>query len=52
MTHIIKALNDPIASQLTQRYFAHYRANRVGKGRGRENDEMAISSNNGDLANQ
>lgn len=50
MTHIIKALNDPIASQLTQRDFAHYRANRVGKGRGRENDEMAISSNNGDLA--
>lgn len=39
MTDIINALNEPIASQLTQRDFAHYRANRVGIGRGRENNE-------------
>ncbi|EGQ8054753.1 integrase [Vibrio alginolyticus] len=45
-----KELNNPIASLLTSNDLAHYRAARVNKGRGRENREMAISSNNGDIA--
>ncbi|ELV8552500.1 tyrosine-type recombinase/integrase [Vibrio fluvialis] len=50
MNHIVEALGNPIASQLTQRDFAHYQANRVSKGRGRENNDMSASSNNGDMA--
>ncbi|EOH4103223.1 tyrosine-type recombinase/integrase [Vibrio vulnificus] len=49
MTLISTELNNPIASLLTSNDLAHYRAARVNKGRGRENREMAISSNNGDL---
>ncbi|EID0059704.1 tyrosine-type recombinase/integrase [Vibrio vulnificus] len=49
MMLISTELNNPIASLLTSNDLAHYRAARVNKGRGRENREMAISSNNGDL---
>ncbi|HDY8082706.1 tyrosine-type recombinase/integrase [Vibrio vulnificus] len=49
MTLISNELNNPIASLITANELAHYRAARVNKGRGRENREMAISSNNGDL---
>ena len=50
INHIVNALNNPIASHLTSKDFAYYRANRVSKGRGREDREMSISSNNIDLA--
>lgn len=49
MMHICNELNNPIASHLTSRDFAHYRSNRTNKGRGREGN-LSINSNNGDLA--
>ncbi|NNN99058.1 MULTISPECIES: tyrosine-type recombinase/integrase [Vibrio] len=50
MLHIAEALNNPIASLLSANDLAHYRANRVSKGRGRKNNDLAISSQNGDMA--
>jgi len=48
---ICEQLNDPIASKLTARDFAHYRANRVTMGvhNGLTGAELAISSHNYDL---
>lgn len=49
MLHICDEMNDPIASHLSSRDFAHYRATRTNKGRGRKGS-LSISSNNGDIA--
>ncbi|PMN18121.1 integrase [Vibrio lentus] len=49
MLHICNELNNPIASHLSSRDFAHYRSTRTNKGRGRKGS-LSISSNNGDIA--
>lgn len=49
MLHICDELNNPIASHLSSRDFAHYRSTRTNKGRGRKGS-LSISSNNGDIA--
>lgn len=50
MTLVCEELNNPIASHLTSKDFAHYRANRENKGRGRSGKSIAAASNNRDLA--
>ncbi len=50
MILICESLNDPIASHLTSKEFARYRASRENQGRGRAGKSMAASSNNRDLA--
>ncbi|WP_295894036.1 tyrosine-type recombinase/integrase [uncultured Vibrio sp.] len=46
---IVEGLNNPIAAHLTAKDLAHYRAQRLNKGRGRQNTAMSNSSNNRDL---
>ncbi|MGD8230758.1 phage integrase [Vibrio sp. TRT 1302] len=47
---ICDSLGNPIASHLTSKEFAYYRANRENQGRGRSGKSIAPSSNNRDLA--
>ncbi|WP_425599132.1 phage integrase [Vibrio coralliilyticus] len=46
MQHIVSALNDPIAPNLTAKHLAHYRANRTSLShiRSHANKEIAVSS--------
>ncbi|PAU38390.1 integrase [Vibrio coralliilyticus] len=51
MQHIVSALNDPIASNLTAKQLAHYRANRTSLSHihSHANKEIAVSSSNRDM---
>ncbi len=50
MSLLVQELNNPIASHINAKDFAHYRANRQNKGRGRQANGMCASSNNRDLS--
>ncbi|PMJ92834.1 tyrosine-type recombinase/integrase [Vibrio sp. 10N.261.55.A7] len=49
MQHIVTALGDPLASQITPKQLAHYRANRTFQQGKNPQKEIAISSNNRDM---
>ncbi len=51
LQHIVTALDDPIAAQLTPRHLAHYRAQRTSMRAGKEHGvaEISINSSNKDM---